>query len=257
MFQVVANDPDDPQTANGKLVYSLPEDGTVIRRLFHLDPESGVLSTKVKLDREERSNYTLILDVSDLGSPPQQTSTLLTVVVTDEDDHPPVFNRQRNSVPVEIESYEEIPVGSIIGRVRAIDRDLGDNAIVDYAIVDGNDQKIFAIDTYRQNNGVIRTVSRLDREASSHDGGGVFLLTIKCFRPYQRQLKSDHKKYDPSQLDEIQVRIVVLDIDDNAPKFANSNITLGVRVNAPVYTEITTLKVPTRFSAMKHSPNVY
>ena len=75
MFQVVASDPDDPQTANGKLVYSLPEDGTVIRRLFHLDPESGVLSTKVKLDREERSNYTLILDVSDLGSPPQQTST--------------------------------------------------------------------------------------------------------------------------------------------------------------------------------------
>ena len=51
---------------------SLPEDGTVVRRLFHLDPETGVLSTKVKLDREERSNYTLIVDVADLGSPPQQ-----------------------------------------------------------------------------------------------------------------------------------------------------------------------------------------
>ena len=55
MFQVEASDPDDPATSNGKLVYSLPEDGTIIRRLFHLDPESGVLSTKVKLDREERS----------------------------------------------------------------------------------------------------------------------------------------------------------------------------------------------------------
>ena len=44
----------------------------MVRRLFHLDPETGVLSTKVKLDREERSNYTLIVDVADLGSPPQQ-----------------------------------------------------------------------------------------------------------------------------------------------------------------------------------------
>ena len=53
------------------------------------------------------------------------------------------------------------------------------------------------------------------------------------------------------ELDEIQVRIVVLDIDDNAPKFGQGNITLGVRVNAPVYTEITTLKAvdpdPTSF----------
>ena len=53
-------------------INSLPEDGTVVRRIFHLDPETGVLSTKVKLDREERSNYTLIVDVADLGSPPQQ-----------------------------------------------------------------------------------------------------------------------------------------------------------------------------------------
>ena len=160
VFQVEAQDPDDPQTANGKIVYSLPEDGTIIRRLFQLDPESGVLSTKVKLDREERSNYTLILDVSDLGSPPQQTSTLLTVVVTDEDDHEPVFNRQRvsnelavvhficydlivsfffhykkNSVPMEIEVMEELPIGSVIGKIQAVDKDLGENALVEYAII--------------------------------------------------------------------------------------------------------------------------
>jgi len=54
-----------------------------------------LIDLKVKLDREERSNYTLIIDVSDLGSPQQQTSTVLTVVVEDEDDHVPQFNRQR------------------------------------------------------------------------------------------------------------------------------------------------------------------
>ena len=50
---------------------------------------------QVKLDRENRANYTLILDVSDLGSPPQQTSRLLNVIVKDIDDHAPEFNRQK------------------------------------------------------------------------------------------------------------------------------------------------------------------
>ena len=48
VFQVVAHDPDDPNTSNGKIVYSLPDDGTIIRRLFQLDPGSGVLTTKVR-----------------------------------------------------------------------------------------------------------------------------------------------------------------------------------------------------------------
>ena len=80
VFQVEAHDPDDPNTAEGKIVYSLPDDGTIIRKLFQIDPETGILSTKVKLDREERQNYTLILDISDLGSPPQQTSRLMNVI---------------------------------------------------------------------------------------------------------------------------------------------------------------------------------
>ena len=60
----------------------MPDDGTIIRKLFQIDPETGILSTKVKLDREERQNYTLILDISDLGSPPQQRSTIMNVIVT-------------------------------------------------------------------------------------------------------------------------------------------------------------------------------
>ena len=49
VFQVVARDPDDPNTSNGKIVYSLPDDGTIIKKLFTLDPSSGVLSTRVSV----------------------------------------------------------------------------------------------------------------------------------------------------------------------------------------------------------------
>ena len=91
----------------------------------------------------------------------------------------------------------------------------------------------------RNNEGVIKVVRRLDRERS-----GVHLLTVRCFRPHEKAVKSIIKRYDSTKLDEMQVKIIVQDIDDNSPMFLPTyqNMTLGVRVNAPVYTEITTLK---------------
>ena len=75
------------------------------------------------------------MNVHDLGSPPQQTSRLLQVVVTDIDDHAPAFSRQKNSVPVEIEAIEEMPLNTVLGRVQAQDEDEGENAIIGYAII--------------------------------------------------------------------------------------------------------------------------
>merc|ERR1719512_187401 len=73
----------------------------------------------------------LILDSRDLGNPVQQTSRTLEVVVKDIDDHPPQFNRQRNSVPITIEVEEEMAPGTKIGEVVAIDKDEGQNAQID------------------------------------------------------------------------------------------------------------------------------
>ena len=50
------------------------------------------------------------------------------------------------------------------------------------------------------------------------------------------------KLYLFQNLDEIQVKINVEDIDDNPPKFLSQNLTLGVRVNAPIYTEVAMLQ---------------
>lgn len=41
------------------------------------------------------------------------------------------------------------------------------------------------------NEGVISLSRRLDREQA-----GLHLLTIKCFRPYEANVKDGHKKYD-------------------------------------------------------------
>lgn len=66
-------------------------------------------------------------------------------------------------MPVELEVEEEIPVGSRIGEVSAVDADEGDNAVIDYEIVDGNDDRIFSIERGLSNEGVITLARRLDR----------------------------------------------------------------------------------------------
>ena len=41
----------------------------------------------------------------------------------------------QNSVPLELVVEEELPIGSRIGDVQAIDEDEGDNAVIEYAII--------------------------------------------------------------------------------------------------------------------------
>ena len=135
VYHAVATDPDDPSTANGKIIYSFPDDGTIVRKLFEIDPNTGLITTRVALDREERDQYTLIVEAKDLGNPVQQTTRLLNVFVKDIDDHPPEFDRQKNSVPLSMEVEEEQPVGTRLGEVTAVDRDIGANAVIDYAII--------------------------------------------------------------------------------------------------------------------------
>ena len=69
--------------------------------------------------------------------------------------------------------------------------DEGENAEIEYAIIDGNDNRIFAISRGEQNQGLLTVERRLDREEA-----GVYLLTIKCFRPYEKKLKSQVSKYN-------------------------------------------------------------
>ena len=82
-------------------------------------------------------------------------------------------------------------MGTKIGEVSAIDLDEGENAEIEYAIIDGNDNRIFAISRGEQNQGLLTVERRLDREEA-----GVYLLTIKCFRPYEKKLKSQVNKYN-------------------------------------------------------------
>lgn len=238
VFQVVASDPDDPTLPNGKITYKFLEDANSDSdaSAFRINMDTGLITTKNLLDRETKNSYALILVAQDLGKPPQQATRILQVKVLDIDDHKPHFKRNFYSPPVEFSIKEEVPIGTKIGSVQAIDEDIGENGMIDYAITHGNEAGLFAVERLKNNSAVIKTTGRLDREAAEKH-----LLTIKCFK-YSTRLEYLPKPYSKQDPTERQVLIRIIDIDDNRPLFKKENFTIGVRLNVPIDTSLITLE---------------
>ncbi|XP_026328265.1 cadherin-23 isoform X1 [Hyposmocoma kahamanoa] len=234
VFQVVATDPDDPTQPSGQLYY-LIEQNNPDAKTFTIDPHSGLITTRQSLDRERKASYTLVLLVSDRGQPPQQSRRIVNVMIIDVDDHKPHFARNSDDPPILMTTKEEIPVGTVIGTLEAIDEDIGENAAVDYAITAGNELGLIKLERTNDSKAILVAAARLDREAVNK-----ILLTVKCFKyGTTPKLNKMYNRLDPS---ETQVLIKLIDIDDHLPEFENANMTIGVRLNVPIDTSIATVK---------------
>uniref|UniRef100_A0A671QD99 Cadherin domain-containing protein n=1 Tax=Sinocyclocheilus anshuiensis TaxID=1608454 RepID=A0A671QD99_9TELE len=119
---------------------------------FSINQDTGVLSTKVKLDFEETSSYTVQVSISD-GTNRDEASVL--VEVLDINDNSPEFEIHPATVPVP----EDYTVGDDVTSVTATDADLGFNGEVRYTILGGVGR--FSVD---QETGVITLAAPLDRE---------------------------------------------------------------------------------------------
>lgn len=98
------------------------------------------LHLRDRLDRETTAEYRLRLVAFDGGS--KSGSTTLIVTVADSNDNRPEFVASSGAspsgtgnVPYEFTVVENLPVGSVVGRVQATDRDAGANGLVTYEIV--------------------------------------------------------------------------------------------------------------------------
>lgn len=57
------------------------------------DVMTGLITTMKPLDRETKSSYKIIIEVSDSGQPSQSATRVLRINVLDIDDHKPRFAR--------------------------------------------------------------------------------------------------------------------------------------------------------------------
>lgn len=105
-----------------------------ISQIFGIYPNSGWIYLRSPLDRETRDRYDLVVQASDNGSPPAQTSTRVTVRVLDANDNDPRFLRSSYEFYIE----ENMNRGSLVGVIGATDLDLNENAAIRYSLLPAN-----------------------------------------------------------------------------------------------------------------------
>ena len=148
--------------------------------------------------------------VYDGGNPSRTTQQTLQVLVIDDNDERPIFPQ---NVSITFYVVENIATGSAVGQVQAYDKDGGENGRVSYYIVGGDHWGLFTVDT---ETGFIYTIREIDYEESSYHTIGIKAIDNSVFNP-----KSSV----------INVKINVLDINDNAPVFDIDPVFLKIHEN--------------------------
>ena len=215
---IVATDPDLGE--NASLSFRITRDSSRPWSRFRINQTSGLITTRLTIDRERVSFYTLEVEAIDMGQPQQTSRVGVTVQVLDENDSPPVFTKQI----FEISIPEDIEIGSIVGSVDAIDKDIGGNSEKNYTFIGGRD---FTANNFLLNlsTGVVATASSFDREVQSD---------------YQLEVMVTDRN-DAEYRDYANITIIITDVNDNIPTFMSTSYNVSVRENMGVGTHLLTI----------------
>lgn len=193
-FALAASDAD---LGRNRLISYTFADGNADRK-FGIFPD-GFLYVKSQLDREERDYYSLTIVCSDHGEPPRSSQVPVTIHVLDENDNAPQFTNATFTFSIN----ENEPPDTFVGKLTANDRDIGRNAELFFSLADQDD---FRVDP---RNGFIKTLRSFDREALVKATGQAYLL-VEAFV---------HDNGAQRLRDKIKIKIIIADVNDNAPQF--------------------------------------
>ncbi|KAM4601120.1 neural-cadherin [Polymixia lowei] len=176
VMEMRATDLDDPKEGkNAVMTYRIVQNirNEINLNLFSINPATGTIYTVLRsLDREAEDRYLVVVEASDGGG---LTGTgTATIVVSDINDHPPLFTQRVYTAQV----AEDLEVNSEVLVVSATDGDQGENAVVTFSIVGGDEDRKFFVETDKINRrGVIRLKKKIDFEKPNER---TFNLTLKA-----------------------------------------------------------------------------
>ncbi|XP_010018144.1 PREDICTED: cadherin-9, partial [Nestor notabilis] len=162
VIQVTATDADDANYGNSaKVVYSILQG----QPYFSVDPETGIIKTALPdMSRENREQYQVVIQAKDMGGQMGGLSgtTTVNITLTDVNDNPPRFPQST----YQFSSPESAPPGTHLGRIKANDPDVGENAEIEYSISNGDGSDMFDIVTDKDTQeGIITVKKHLDFES--------------------------------------------------------------------------------------------
>ncbi|XP_069619825.1 protocadherin gamma-B2-like isoform X23 [Ranitomeya imitator] len=204
ILQVSASDEDEG--VNAQITYSIKTTENIIYETFFINSNNGEIKLKGQLDYEVIKLYDISLQAMDGGGLAAHAKVL--IEITDENDNAPEISITSSSDLIP----EDSPPGTMVALIQVHDPDSEENGEVQ-CIISGN--LPFALISSASNFYKIVTKSSLDREKISS-----YNITIQA---------SD--KGSPEMTSREVIRLVVSDINDNAPVFEKIAYTAFVSEN--------------------------
>ncbi|XP_035807158.2 protocadherin alpha-7-like isoform X22 [Amphiprion ocellaris] len=227
IINIVDVNDNSPETEVTSFSRALPEDskpGTTVALISVKDSDSGLngkvmchinqdlpflltpsiqnnmysLVTKQLMDREQQSQYNVIIVAKDAGEPSLSSEKTITIDVSDVNDNSPEFSQS----PYTFYITENNNPGAAIFSVTARDNDEGSNAVISYLILrDRGENLLTSFLNINSENGDILALKSFDFE------------TLKTF---QFQVVATDSGA-PSLSNNVTVNVFILDQNDNAP----------------------------------------
>uniref|UniRef100_A0A8C1MB16 FAT atypical cadherin 2 n=1 Tax=Cyprinus carpio TaxID=7962 RepID=A0A8C1MB16_CYPCA len=134
VLKVSATDMD--KSSEGKLAFQILDSQRVY---FTINAKTGVISTRVPLDREQKAEHIIEVMVSDEGAPPLSSTATVIIEVLDENDNSPQFSHKL--FQVKLPERQSTAEPQEIYRMVARDDDVGPNGMVTYRLEDGSEAR--------------------------------------------------------------------------------------------------------------------
>ena len=181
------------------------------REYFNIDPDTGVITTGGKaIDNEEHSVFRMQFLAKDTIT--DLISTCLVLInVTDVNDNSPIFG----AAWYEGRVLENAPPNTEVLRIQAHDVDTGGGGKVTYSI-----DPFSPYFTINRDSGVIRTTQVFDRETKAQER---FLITCVA-----------RDNGVPAHKRGVSVEIIVVDDNDDGPRFEPTDYSFTVKENVLV-----------------------
>ncbi|XP_078577799.1 cadherin-related family member 1-like [Branchiostoma floridae x Branchiostoma japonicum] len=209
IITVRATDIDSGQ--NGAVNYQL----TSHTDSFEIGQVDGILRLRDRtaIESEAQTAYAVTVRAVDGGTQPLATSVDVFVQITDEQNRSPIWLNEPYEVSI-TEGTPESLQGAIVFTVQAVDGDRSRTNGIRYELANGDPFDYFDI---QSDTGRITLRKNLDREAENIfrvESPGLFLLRIRAI-----EVRADRTDTNPLQFSEVNVAVLVIDANDNLPRF--------------------------------------
>ncbi|XP_008567706.1 PREDICTED: protocadherin gamma-B1-like [Galeopterus variegatus] len=204
VLQVMATDQDEG--VNAEITYAFLSSPTSL--LFHLNPNTGDITTNGTLDFEETSRYVLGVEAKDGGVHAAHCNVHIEVV--DENDNAPEVTFMSFSNQIS----EDSDLGSVIALIKVRDQDSGQNGLVTCYI---QEEVPFKLESTSKNYYKLLIDRTLNREQTA-----AYNVTI---------IATDSGK--PPLSSSTRVTLHIGDVNDNAPVFHQESYVVHVAENNP------------------------